>query len=105
MTLKEFIEKLKADYNLKHSVSQIEAIITRKAKEMADGSPSIAIDEDTVKDWIINSDSEEIGMDHIVAKKEKKAESVKKAEPVKTEPKEKKEDEKREFEQIGLFDL
>lgn len=110
MTLHEFVEKLKADYNLKHSVAEIELIVVRHAKQVADGTSYVAIDEDTVKDWIINSDSEEVASDQLKQihsgngklAKEAKKEPAKKPEP---KPKEKKEGEKHEFEQIGLFDL
>ena len=113
MTLKEFITQLKADYNLQKTVDQIEAIVTRHAREEAKGNVAV-IDDDTVKDWIINSDAEQIiekpapaaEVKAMTAKTSKVAQKLyekyveKKPEPPKAEPKEKK-----EYEQTSLFDL
>lgn len=57
MTLKEFIKNLKEDYNIKKSVDEIETIVKKHARKVAQNGVA-AVDDDTVKDWIINADNE-----------------------------------------------
>lgn len=110
MTLKEFITQIKADYNLQKTEDQIEAIVKRHAREAAVSGVAV-IDDDTVKDWIINADNEK--EEEPVAKTVKTAEEYdkkikekygKKPEP-KPEPKKEDPKEKKEYEQTSLFDL
>lgn len=114
MTLKEFITQLKADYNLQKTVDQIEAIVTRHAREEAKGNVAV-IDDDTVKDWIINADNEK--EEEPVIKTAKTAEEYdkkikekygKKPEPKrepKPEPPKEEPKEEKAYEQTSLFDL
>ena len=110
MTLKEFIMQLKADYNLQKTVDQIEAIVKKHARAAAISGVAV-IDDDTVKDWIINADNEKD--EKPVIKTVKTAEEYdkkikkkygKKPEP-KQEPKKEEAKEKKEYEQTSLFDL
>lgn len=110
MTLTEFITQLKEDYNLQKTVAQIEGIVKNHAKAAAVSGVAV-IDDDTVKDWIINADNEK--EEEPVAKTTKtskeytekiKEKYEKKPEP-KPEPKKEEPKEKKEYEQTSLFDL
>ena len=96
MTLNQFIKETLQAYSLKFEEQDVERYIYRKAREECKGS-SIAIDDETVKEWIINFDP---------AKEEKpaptpkvEAKTVEKPKP--TKPKK----EKKNDEQISIFDL
>lgn len=54
MTLLEFIEKVKMDHNIQTSIKDLEALIYKKAKEEAGRSNATCIDDETVKNWILN---------------------------------------------------
>lgn len=110
MTLTEFIKQLKEDYKLQKTVSQIEGIVKKHAKAAAVSGVAV-IDDDTVKDWIINADNEK--EEEPVVQTVKTAEEYdkkikekygKKPEP-KPEPKKEEPKEKKEYEQTSLFDL
>ena len=110
MTLQEFIKKLKDDYQINATVSKIEAIVKKHAKAAAISGVAV-IDDDTVKDWIINADNEK--EEEPVVKTVKTAEEYdkkikekygKKPEP-KTEPKKEEPKEEKRYEQPSLFDL
>lgn len=108
MTLNEFIEGLKKDYKLQKSVDQIRQIIISKAHKEAKGNCAV-IDDDTIKDWIINADTEAVPEKPIPAAvttaksyEEYKATIKEKYAPKKVIKPEKKDD---GYEQITLFDL
>ena len=71
MTLLEFIEKVKMENNIQTSIKDLEALIYKKAKEEAGRSNSVSIDDETVKNWILNY--EELASDE-----EKKAAELRK---------------------------
>lgn len=54
MTLLEFIEKVKMEHNIQTSIKDLEALIYKKAKEEAGRRSSVSIDDETVKNWILN---------------------------------------------------
>lgn len=54
MTLLEFIEKVKMEHNIQTSIKDLEALIYKKAKEEAGRSNSVSIDDETIKNWILN---------------------------------------------------
>ena len=54
MTLLEFIEKVKMEHNIQTPIKDLKALIYKKAKEEAGRSNSVSIDDETVKNWILN---------------------------------------------------
>ncbi|MBR2578018.1 MAG: hypothetical protein IKE38_03705 [Erysipelotrichaceae bacterium] len=55
MTLNEYIEKIKLEHNIKYSTQAIENYVTDKARELLK-SRSGAVDDETVKAWILEFD-------------------------------------------------
>lgn len=98
MTLNQFIKETLQAYSLKFEEQDVERYIYRKAREECKGS-SIAIDDETIKEWILNYDPA----------KEPKTEPAPKAEvkavELKPKPAPKPKKEKKNDEQISIFDL
>jgi hypothetical protein len=114
MTLTEYITATLKNYNLTFKPGDVEAFLYDKAREVKKGNCAV-VDDDTVKDWILNYDPE-------YKKKQSQAEVAKVAENnavvekknavIKAQEKETKEKakfpEKKKVakdEQISIFDL
>lgn len=110
MTLKEYIEQVLKDYNLKHTVLDVERYLNNKARDQAVGNVAV-IDDETVKEWIINFDPAAIEAEEKAKAQKHATEQVKvavknKEIKEKQEPKpEPKKEEVKKDEQISLFDL
>lgn len=97
MTLLEFIQNTIKAYSLKFNENDVKRYIMEKARAECQGS-SIAIDDETIKEWILNYDPAK----EPAPKAEVKA--VEKPKP-KPEPKPAPKKEKKNDEQISIFDL
>ncbi len=99
MTLMEFIQDTLKAYSLKFSENDVKRYIMEKARAECQGT-SIAIDDETIKEWILNYDPAKAPAP--APKAEVKA--VEKPKP-KPEPKPAPKKEKKNDEQISIFDL
>lgn len=109
MQLDEFIKKVLEDYKMKYSVSEVHSYVVKKAKEKAKQNVAV-VDDETVKDWIVNYDPKAL-------EEEKKAKAqshaneqmnvaVKNKEiKEKQEPKPEPKKEVKKDDQISIFDL
>lgn len=95
MTLMEFIQDTLKAYSLKFSENDVKRYIMEKARAECQGS-SIAIDDETIKEWILNYDPAKAPKAEVKPLEKPKP----KPEPKPTPKKEKKTDE-----QISIFDL
>lgn len=108
MTIQEFIKKTLDDYSLPHDPTSVLNSIKDKARAQAKNGVA-AIDDETVKDWILAYDPNEKPAVQPKAEKkhEPKTEWVKAksgAVKIKEPPKEEKKEEQQN-EQLSLFDL
>lgn len=110
MSLKEFIENVLKEYEMEYKPEDVEKYIISKARDMAVKNVA-AVDDETVKDWIVNYDPVQKHSPEaqkiIDNKKEKSAQAVKpviqkKLKPIKIEEKK---EEKKQNEQLSLFDI
>ena len=102
MTLDDFIAKVLADYGLPFQQSSIRSYVMDQARAVAVRNVA-CIDDDTVKDWIINYSPNKGSWEekHIEKKAEVKPPVQKKFKPVKIEEKK---EEKKDV-QLSLFDI
>lgn len=56
MTLQEFIQNTLTAYNLEYKVEDVSKYLYDKAREIREGKSVVAVDDETVKEWIINYD-------------------------------------------------
>ena len=105
MTLKEYIEKVLQEYNLNHKELDVERYINSKARDHAVGNVAV-IDDETIKEWIINYDPKAIETE-AKEKAQKQATEQMNVAIRNKEIKEKQEPkpEVKKDEQISLFDL
>lgn len=97
MTLTQFIQDTLKAYSLEFKENEVERYIMQKARAECKGS-SIAIDDETIKEWILNYDPAK------APAPAPKAE-VKAVEKPKPAPKPAPKKEKKNDEQISLFDF
>lgn len=114
MTLLEFIEKIKAEHNISTSTGNLEKMINKRARAAAGQANCVAIDNETVKGWILEyegwkADDDKKAEEAAKLKAEFDAEQAKKKAQREAEARAKAEAEekaKREKEgQLSLWDL
>lgn len=103
MQLTEFIENVMKTYGMTHPVKDVQQFINNKARALAVGSVAV-VDDDTVRDWIINydpSEKEQKAREHATKQMEvaQRNKDIPKSEP---HPMKK---EQKQNEQISLFDF
>lgn len=99
MTLMEFIQNTLKAYSLKFSENDVKRYIMEKARAECQGS-SIAIDDETIKEWILNYDPAKAPAPKAEVKAVEKPKPKQESKPAPKPKKEKKNDE-----QISIFDL
>lgn len=104
MTLTEYINETLKAYNLKFKASEIEGYLYDKAREVKKGNCAV-VDDETVKEWIINYDPEKRGKSWAEKAAEKKATEEEKVEQPKPEKKVKPKKEEKKDDQINIFDF
>ena len=102
MTIQEFIKQTLDSYDLKHDPEKVLQSIRMRAQALAKNGMA-AVDDDTVKDWILQFDPSE----KYAEIKKKAAEKKEEPKPieVKKDPPKKEKKEEKQNEQLSLFDI
>ena len=109
MQLDEFIKKVLEDYKMNYSVAAVRGYVVTKAKELAKQNVAV-VDDETVKDWIVNYDPKALEEEKKVKAQNHATEqmnvAVKNKEiKEKQEPKPEPKKEVKKDDQISIFDL